>query len=138
MTSATRTVIHTSRSPFELFLLADILLASVGGLLAPARSGRIIQALPPAQQTVALISFAAAAGVALIGASISAWWSLYVERGALMMTAILSLVFTLWVIITAGWSVAINATTLCAFGGACLWRAGQISKDLRRVEAGPT
>ena len=126
-------VIHTSRSPFELAVLAALLLIGAVGLALPRGSSRAVEVLPLWGQYVWYGGLTAGCLLGLTGALTSRLWSLYAERGALLMLTVLLVAFASAIMIVAGLVVAFSSAITLALAAACIARARQITTDIRRI-----
>ena len=129
-------VIHTSRSPFELWLLAAALVSGIGGLAMPGSPSRVTAGLPPWAQIVWYAGLAVSGALGMTGAMSSRLWSLYVERGALVMLAGLLTVYTVAIVATVKPSLAFGAVLTASLIPACVVRVRQINADVRHVLEG--
>ncbi|HET9889638.1 MAG TPA: hypothetical protein VFQ42_03980 [Mycobacterium sp.] len=129
-------VVHTSKSPFELWLLAATLLSGLAGVIAPGNGSRVVQALPHWAQILWSVGIATAAAMALTGALTSRLWSLYVERGALSMLGLILAGYTAAIIAVAGPSTATGSALVLGLAVACGARVRQLNVDIRRVLRG--
>lgn len=126
-------VVHTSKSPFELWLLVAAVLSGVAGLIAPSAGSRVVQALPHWEQALWSGGIAFGGALALIGALTPRLWALHVERGALAMLAALLMVYTLGIVIETGPTTAVGAALTLGLGVACVARCREITVDIGHV-----
>lgn len=129
-------VVHTSKSPFEVFLLAALVVSGVAGLVAPRGTSQAIEALPQWAQWIWYGGVAIAGLGALAGALTTRLWSLYVERGFLMMLGILLVAYAAAIVAVAGWVVVFSSIVTVGLAVSCAARVRQISGDIRRIVKG--
>lgn len=127
-------VVHTSRSPFEVFLVGAFVLAGIAGLISPHHSSSAVsQLLPLWGQYIWYAGLLASGLLSSVGVFTNYVWSLYAERGGLTMLGGLCLAYTASVIGFAGPIAAFAGVLVFGLGIACFVRSRQITKDIRRV-----
>lgn len=127
-------VVHTSKSPFEIFILIAIVIAGIAGLLMPAHTSSAIAQLLPLWGQLTWYSGLLVSGLlSVVGAFTNRLWSLYAERGGLSMLGVLCVVYTATVIAIVGPLAAFAGVLVLGLGVACFARVHQISGDIRRV-----
>lgn len=130
-------IVHSSRGPFEVFMLVAVFVSGLAGLVNPMRSGRVIaESLPHWGQLVWYGGLAVAGALALAGALTSRLWSLLVERGGLLMLGVLCVAYSAAIVVVAGLTVAFSAVLTVGLSAACVARVRQINADIRRINSG--
>lgn len=129
-------LVHAARSPFEIFILAAIIVSGVGGLVDPAAGSRIIQALPHWEQITWYGGTVAAGTAAMIGATTRRLMSLFLERTALDVLAAWSIAYTGIVLVAGGAAFAYSTIVTLGAAAACVARARQVSADIRHILEG--
>lgn len=129
-------VVHVSKSPFEVFLLAALVVSGIAGLINPHGSSAAIEALPGWARFLWYAGVAVASLGALVGALTTRLWSLFIERGSLSMLGVLLVAFAAAIVVVAGWIVAFSSIVTVGLAVACAVRVRQINVDIRRVLRG--
>jgi hypothetical protein len=62
--------------------------------------------------------------------------SMYLERASMIATAAGAAIYTLAIVYVGGWRAFVAGGLIACWSAACLWRAGQITLDLRRSTRG--
>ena len=127
-------LVHSSKSPFEIFLLIAAVLSGLVGIVHPGAGGRIVSQLPHWGQYIWYGGLLGAGVITLVGVVTHRLWSLYVERGGLQMLGALSILYSAEILFAV--PVAANSfsvVTVIGFSVACLVRVRQISRDIKQI-----
>lgn len=126
-------VVHTSRSPYEIWLLGFLATAGVTTLISP---GATLTALP----TWAVYEWAAGMTVACVAGLVAAFaqrlWALHVERGCVVWIAIGLVEYVAGALLRGNSMVTVGAVVLVGLAVASAFRAAQITRDIRRNTGG--
>lgn len=127
-------VVHTSKSPFEIFLLVASVLSGVIGLVSPDRSSSAVSHLLPLWgQYIWYAGLLASGLLTTAGALTDRLWSLFAEGGGLLMLGTLCCIYTFSIVVIAGATATFAGLFVLGFSAACFARTRQISRDIRRV-----
>lgn len=123
-------VIHSSRNPFQLWLLGACVLSGAIGLSGGGSSSAIARLLP-GWETAAWYG-----GLLLFGAiGLLGCWRphLLVERVGMAGLCGLSLAYAIGIVSAVGGSGAFTASFIAAFAVACATRFVQINREMRAI-----
>ncbi|HEX3778544.1 MAG TPA: hypothetical protein VHX38_02675 [Pseudonocardiaceae bacterium] len=130
----TRNIVHTSKSPFEIWILTALLVGCLSIIISPSTSGsKALNAMPRWNVYVWAASISFGLALCLTGALTKWLWSLYVERGAVLMIGILLVAYEAEVVVVAGWTSSPGTAVIVGLAIACTARYRQISGDIRRT-----
>lgn len=127
-------LVHTSKSPFELFMLFAIMLSGLIGLLSPGRSANAVNhVLPLWGQYVWYGGLLMSGLLSTVGALTNRLWSLFAERGGLMMLGALCIAYPAAILVVVGLSAFFAGAIVLGLAAACFVRSRQITIDIRHV-----
>lgn len=126
-------IARSGRTPFEVWLLIACVLSGVGGLANPYANRSIGHVLPAWELYGWYGGLALTGGVSLFGAFRRTEAGLTLERGGLIVLAVLAFVYAASLVAAGGWPLAVAAALTVSFSAACIWRAGEIARDLKRA-----
>lgn len=133
---AVRSVLSSSRHPFQLFLLALCIVSGLPTLLGANPGPASIEALLP-ELMVRVWSFMLVVGAAisLIGAALKNRVNgILVEQVGLVMVGVAAVFYAFGIFIVIGFQVgAISASIILGFGAACLYRWYQLQRYIKAV-----
>lgn len=127
-------IVRTGNSPFEVWLLGAAVIAGVGGLVNPGASRAVARVLPDWQLYTWYSGLIVTAGIALLGVVLRSLLGLLLERAGLVLLAALTVIYAIAIVAAGGEPLTLSAALAASLGCACLARAWQIGKDLKRGE----
>lgn len=129
-------VVHTSKSPYEIWTLAFLAVSGFLTLLSPRGNSPALSAIPLWGVYVWAASLLIATVTGLAAALTNRVWALYVERGSVQSLGVLLLAYVAAVVVHGNATVAAGAALLVGLAVASGFRARQLTVDIRHIEKG--
>lgn len=126
--------LRSGRTPFELFFLMACAVSGANGLLNPRGGSSIINTFLPGWEVAVWYGGLALGGlVGFAGVMANGIASLLVERASLAILTILTLSYSVALVVQVGERGAVVAPLVGSFTAACIARILMIQRDLKKA-----